>query len=362
MVAFATQVKRRRGTEAQNDAFTGAEGEITVDLTNMTLRVHDGVTQGGFVVGGGAGRNIGDIFFTTRTEPSVNGAFEADGATYNTGDFAGAGSIGELLAGGKLPYVPLAEFATIVSTNGSCRCFGWDGGTEFRVPKLADVFIEAGVAASEGEFITAGLPDHNHKIIINTKWGSKNANNGPNWCGDDATSATNIAATSTNASASNPIYGNSDTVQPPAVRYRAMVQLANDATDEAVVVAGNVLSDISSIKQHIVVEFQAPTADNGYTWYRKYADSWVEQGGRALVPATNGLSSSSVNVTLPVPIATPEQATLSYNGMDSAGYYSNCENQASVTTTTVSIGRWNNSSAVAEARYYNWTLSGMSAQ
>ncbi len=48
MVAFATQVKRRRGTEAQNNEFTGAEGEITVDLTNMTLRVHDGVTQGGF--------------------------------------------------------------------------------------------------------------------------------------------------------------------------------------------------------------------------------------------------------------------------------------------------------------------------
>lgn len=283
MVAFATQVKRRRGTEAQNDAFTGAEGEITVDLTNMTLRVHDGVTQGGFVVGGGAGRNIGDIFFTTRTEPSVNGAFEADGATYNTGDFAGAGSIGELLAGGKLPYVPLAEFATIVSTNGSCRCFGWDGGTEFRVPKLADVFIEAGVAASEGEFITAGLPDHNHKIIINTKWGSKSASNGPNWCGDDANRATNIAATSTNASASNPIYGNSDTVQPPAVRYRAMVQLANNATDEAVVVAGNVLSDIADLKTltegmiDYVVEKQDPTSANG-TWYRKYKSGWVEQG------------------------------------------------------------------------------------
>lgn len=48
MVAFATQVKRRRGTTAQNDAFTGAEGEIVVDTQKHTLRVHDGVTQGGF--------------------------------------------------------------------------------------------------------------------------------------------------------------------------------------------------------------------------------------------------------------------------------------------------------------------------
>lgn len=48
MVAFATQVKRRRGTTAQNDAFTGAEGEIVVDTQKHTLRVHDGKTQGGF--------------------------------------------------------------------------------------------------------------------------------------------------------------------------------------------------------------------------------------------------------------------------------------------------------------------------
>ena len=30
-----------------------------------------------------------------------------------------------------------------------------------------------------------------------------------------------------------------------------------------------------------VIEFQRPTADNGYTWYRKYASGWIEQGGRA---------------------------------------------------------------------------------
>lgn len=28
-----------------------------------------------------------------------------------------------------------------------------------------------------------------------------------------------------------------------------------------------------------VVAFQVPTADNGYTWYRRYASGWVEQGG-----------------------------------------------------------------------------------
>lgn len=32
-------------------------------------------------------------------------------------------------------------------------------------------------------------------------------------------------------------------------------------------------------KGHEVIAFQAPTAANNYTWYRKYADGWVEQGG-----------------------------------------------------------------------------------
>lgn len=50
MVLVATQVKRRRGTTAENDAFTGAEGEITVDTEKHELRVHDGATQGGHVI------------------------------------------------------------------------------------------------------------------------------------------------------------------------------------------------------------------------------------------------------------------------------------------------------------------------
>jgi hypothetical protein len=43
-----TQVQFRRGTEAQNDAFTGASGELSVDTTNDSIRIHDGTTAGGF--------------------------------------------------------------------------------------------------------------------------------------------------------------------------------------------------------------------------------------------------------------------------------------------------------------------------
>ena len=42
-----TQVQWRRGTTTQNNSFTGAEGELSVDTTLDTLRVHDGSTAGG---------------------------------------------------------------------------------------------------------------------------------------------------------------------------------------------------------------------------------------------------------------------------------------------------------------------------
>lgn len=47
---MATQVQLRRGTTAQNNDFTGAEAEVTVDTTTHTLRVHDGTTVGGFTL------------------------------------------------------------------------------------------------------------------------------------------------------------------------------------------------------------------------------------------------------------------------------------------------------------------------
>lgn len=40
----------RRGTAAENDAYTGAFGELTVDVTTPNLRLHDGTTAGGHVL------------------------------------------------------------------------------------------------------------------------------------------------------------------------------------------------------------------------------------------------------------------------------------------------------------------------
>lgn len=47
-------------------------------------------------------------------------------------------------------------------------------------------------------------------------------------------------------------------------------------------------------KGHQVIEFQEPTAANNYTWYKKYADGWVEQGGYV---------TGTQNVSLPITMA-----------------------------------------------------------
>lgn len=47
---MSRQIQIRRGTAAEHENFTGAEGEITMDTTNKTLRVHDGETVGGTIL------------------------------------------------------------------------------------------------------------------------------------------------------------------------------------------------------------------------------------------------------------------------------------------------------------------------
>ena len=66
-----------RGNTARNDAFTGREGELTVDTTTWTLRVHDGVTPGGNALG--TSNFSGDYNDLTNkpTIPTFDGAYSS---------------------------------------------------------------------------------------------------------------------------------------------------------------------------------------------------------------------------------------------------------------------------------------------
>lgn len=191
-----------------------------------------------------AGRNIGDIFFTCRKDNSINGAVPCDGATYDTSNFIGAQSPGNLLASNKLPYVSLATYASMLAQNGSVGVFGWDGinTTTFRVPTLTDVFVETGIASQVGDYMAPGLPNITgdalgHLLLdeegLNTRSGAIKITSGTvggNGGGSYPRPSGNIEL---DASFSSRIYGSSQTVQPNAVRYRAMIQLSVGTQDQS---------------------------------------------------------------------------------------------------------------------------------
>ena len=49
---MAIQIQLRQGTTTEHNTFTGAVGELTYDTEKKQLRVHDGATVGGKVIGG----------------------------------------------------------------------------------------------------------------------------------------------------------------------------------------------------------------------------------------------------------------------------------------------------------------------
>lgn len=310
---------------------------------------------------GGSGRNIGDIFFTSRKDSTLNGAVDCNGNQYNTSDFTGAQSIGALLEAGKIPYMSLSDYATALAADGSVGVFGWDGvgNTAFRVPSLNDIFIETGTSAQVGDYLPAGLPNIEGETqgIGKTDSGQNSGSNtgaiytknsgrtGPT----GGTTNVNLTSVGINASLSSAIYGNSATVQPNAVRYRAMVQLAGGATDEAVETCTNVLADVATLKSHEVIAFQAPTAGNNYTWYRKYADGWVEQGS-----SIDSAASGTYTVIFPVTMADTHYTilkTLSTTSSNNAQYHQISffnKTTTSADTNTAGVG-------------FSWQVSGMAA-
>jgi hypothetical protein len=100
---MATQVQFRRGTTTQNNAFTGAVGELTYDVDVKTLRIHDGVTAGG-----------GSIALTTNATQTVLNK------TLSTGSVWNGGPIG-LQYGGTGGLISPAAGAIAYSTSNSIQ-------------------------------------------------------------------------------------------------------------------------------------------------------------------------------------------------------------------------------------------------
>ena len=76
------QVRLRRGTTAQHATFTGADGEITFDVSKKVLVVHDGVTPGGKPIDGFVKLSPGNPYVVQTLESTLE---ITGGDAYNPG-------------------------------------------------------------------------------------------------------------------------------------------------------------------------------------------------------------------------------------------------------------------------------------
>ncbi len=146
--------------------------------------------------------------------------------------FAGATTPdGWLLCDGSA--VSRTDYADLYAVIGTTYGAG-DGSTTFNLPNLVDKFVEG--SATAGTEKTAGLPNIKGGYELRP-WGSGSAILNPTGAvisdGLVGLSANQIATTSTgmasqkirfDASNSNAIYGNSATVQPPALTMRYIIK------------------------------------------------------------------------------------------------------------------------------------------
>lgn len=236
----------------------------------------------------------------------------------------------ELKYATRLNTCSYIEYLEDLAAYGQCGKFAVNSETgTFRVPTIKDGAVVQQAMTNDElcKVYNAGLPN-----ITGTMIGGGSDGTDPqlysgafNYSGSAIsktngaypTEAANTTATFDAWRSSN-IYGKSDTVQMDAVAIRYFVVVANGQINQSMMDWGEWGLSLQS-KANIDLENSTPTANfatllnnvgirtvvetysNGKSWYRKYSDGWVEQGG-----AITGLKDTEFTaVTFLVPIQEP---------------------------------------------------------
>ena len=127
-----TQVQWRGGDTTQNNNFTGAAREVTVNEDNNSLRVHDGSTQGGFELARADLSNAtGITTFATSGDVLVGGALTATGAITATAGFnIGISSASSSITPGPINTLNFVGVGNTFSLNGTTVNISIPGQTD----------------------------------------------------------------------------------------------------------------------------------------------------------------------------------------------------------------------------------------
>lgn len=344
-------VKTWTGTAAEYDAIVTKDPDteyiITDDVGEMTP-IRKDVSE----------RNIGELVYSL-VPVTDSGLHLLDGDLLDgTGIYADFYDyMADIQATAPQIFCSEADWQTSILTYGVCGKFVIDTVNHtIRLPK-ATGFVEGTVTPSAlGDLVEAGLPN-----ITGNTGGCVN-NGTPRGCFYQSTQVSTAGGGSGkfyengfDASRSSSIYGNSTTVQPQSIKGYIYMVIANTAKTPVQVDIDNIATELNACYAHRVVEFQAPTAQNNYTWYRKYADGWVEQGG--VWPHPNpGTYYNTVQIILPVVMADANYSViLSNTGTNTTAYAKTVSGK----TTTEFI--CNSGGDVSKYNGFDWEVKGMAA-
>ena len=153
---MATRLQLRKGTTTEHSTFVGANGEVTVDTTNKTLKVHDGTT-----VGGTALAKVSQL--PASASATTQGLIEiATQTEVNAGTDSTRAIVPNTLLGGMRTHLNASGTAPIYA----CRAwvnFDGTGTVAIRASGNVSSITDNGVGDYTINF-TTGMPDANYSF------------------------------------------------------------------------------------------------------------------------------------------------------------------------------------------------------
>ena len=137
---MSTQIQYRRGTSAEHELFTGSQGEITVDTTENSVRVHDGSTVSGTLLAKKSSLNAVSQYATSGFA-HANSAYSKANSAYDHANtkFASAGG----------------TISGDVNVTGNLTVTGYQVYSNTTVSLIADNIITLNAAISQSSAPTA---------------------------------------------------------------------------------------------------------------------------------------------------------------------------------------------------------------
>lgn len=240
------------------------------------------------------GKTIGEVFFSQSGSAADNvGALPLfTGETIASADTLYPEFYAWVSAHPQL-QVTADGYESALTQYGECPKYVLGAGS-IRLPLLKN-YIKAANTADGITQREAGLPDHSHNIV-----GSNNYSGSSNMAfGNGSTNPYTLSNIVKNASETNPIYGNSDTVTPAhttlypwVVAYAAAVPASTaQAAEFQQGLSGKADTSLANVASNIDYVVESYSDDDG-NWCRVYKSGWIEQGG--LVNHTQGEHSQAV--------------------------------------------------------------------